>query len=179
MRRIIAGLFMTLDGVVEAPERWTGPYFNDEVGGEIGSMIAQSDALLMGRTSYETFKASFAQQSGGMADNMNNTTKYVVSTTLDRVDWQNSTLVEGDLAEELDKLKQQPGKNINITGSGTLVRSLLADGLLDELRILLFPVVLGSGARLFDDGDALSLVMTDATKFSNGVVNLVYGPADA
>jgi dihydrofolate reductase len=131
MRRIIAGLFMSLDGVVEAPEAWTGPYFNDEIGQEIGSMMAQGDTLLMGRKSYETFAASFSGQSGGMADAMNHTPKYVVSTTLEQTNWQNSTLIKGDVAGEIGKLKQQPGKNINISGSATLIRLLLRDGLLD------------------------------------------------
>jgi dihydrofolate reductase len=179
MRRIIAGLFMSLDGVVEAPEAWTGPYFNDEVGHEIGSMMAQGDTLLMGRKSYETFAASFSGQSGGMADAMNHTPKFVVSTTLEQTNWQNSTLIKSDVADEIGKLKQQPGKNINISGSATLIRSLLRDGLLDELRLQLFPLVLGSGARLFEGNDDVNLVLTDSTKFSTGVVNLVYRPADA
>jgi hypothetical protein len=115
MRRIIAGLFMSLDGVVEAPEAWIGPHFNDEIGQEIGSTIAQCDTLLMGRRSYETFAASFSGQSGGMADAMNHTPKFVVSTTLKQADWQNSTLINGDIVDEIGKLKQQPGKNINRT----------------------------------------------------------------
>jgi dihydrofolate reductase len=179
MRRIIAGLFMSLDGVVEAPEAWTAPYFNDEIGQEIGSMMAQGDTLLMGRKSYETFAASFSGQSGGMADAMNHTPKFVVSTTLEQTNWQNSTIIKGDVADEIGKLKQQPGKNINISGSATLIRSLLRDGLLDELRLQLFPLVLGSGARLFDGSDDVNLALTDSTKFDTGVVNLVYRPADA
>ena len=179
MRRIIAGLFMSLDGVVEAPEAWTGPYFNDEVGQEIGSMMAPGDTLLMGRKSYETFAASFSGQSGGMADAMNHTPKFVVSTTLTQADWRNSTLIKGDIVDEIGKLKQQPGKNINISGSATLIRSLLRDRLVDELRLQLFPLVVGSGARLFDGSDEVNLALMDSTKFTTGVVNLVYRPADA
>jgi dihydrofolate reductase len=179
MRRVIAGLFMSLDGVVEAPEAWTGPYFNDEIGQEIGSMMAQGDALLMGRKSYETFAASFSGRSGGMADAMNNTPKFVVSTTLQRADWENSTLIGGDAAAGIAELKRLPGKNINISGSATLIRSLLREGLLDELRLQLFPLVVGRGARLFAGSDEADLTLAESTRFSTGVVNLVYRPAAA
>ena len=93
MRKIVAGLFISLDGVVEAPDSWIGPYFNDEVGQHVGSLIAAGDTLLLGRVTYQGFAESFGGQSGGMADTMNNFPKVVVSTTLDRADWQNSTLV--------------------------------------------------------------------------------------
>jgi dihydrofolate reductase len=176
MRKIIAGLFMSLDGVVEAPEAWTGPYFGDEIGQEIGSMMAQGDTLLLGRKTYETFAASFAGQSGGMADAMNNTPKVIASKSLESVEWDNSTLLEGDLAEAIGGLKEQPGKNINVSGSATLIRSLLHDGLLDELRIQLFPVVVGSGALLFEDAEPLSFELIESQTFSTGVVNLVYKP---
>lgn len=177
MRKIVAGLFMSLDGVVEAPEKWTGPYFNDEIGQEIGSVMAGGDMMLMGRNTYQTFAASFAGQSGGMADQMNHTPKLVVSSTLEEAQWQNSTLIKGNLADELGTLKQQPGKNINISGSITLIRSLLRDGLLDELRLQLFPVVVGSGMRLFaDSGEQIGLKLADSQAFGTGVVNLVYTP---
>jgi dihydrofolate reductase len=178
VRKIVAGLFMSLDGVVEAPENWTGPYFNDEIGREIGSVMAGGDTMLMGRKTYQTFAASFAGQSGGIADQMNNTPKIVVSTTLDTAEWQNSTVLKDDVAGELGRLKQQPGKNINVSGSITLVRSLLRDGLLDELRLQVFPVVVGSGMRLFgDSGPQVSLKLADSRTFGTGVVNLVYSPA--
>ncbi len=177
MRKIVAGLFMSLDGVVEAPEKWTGPYFNDEIGQEIGSVMAAGDTMLMGRKTYQTFAASFAGQSGGMADQMNNTPKLVVSTTLDTAEWQNSTLIKENMADELSRLKRQPGKNINISGSITLIRSLLSDGLLDELRLQLFPVVVGGGMRLFgDSGQQISLKLADSRTFGTGVVNLIYTP---
>ena len=180
MKKIVAGLFMSLDGVVEAPENWTGPYFNDEIGQEIGSVMAAGDTMLMGRKTYQTFAASFAGQSGGMADQMNSTPKLVVSTTLDTAEWQNSTLIKENVAGELGRLKQQPGKNINISGSITLIRSLLRDGLLDELRLQLFPVVIGSGMRLFgDSGQRLSLKLADSRTFGTGVVNLIYTPEGA
>jgi len=163
VRKIVAGLFMSLDGVVESPENWTGPYFNDEVGQEIGSQMAIADSMLLGRVTYQTFAASFAGQTGGMADQMNNMPKLVVSTTLDTADWQNSTLINGNVAEEITKLKQRPGNDIAISGSPTLVRSLLRGGLLDELRLLVFPIVVGGGKRLFADGcGQIPLKLSDA-----------------
>ena len=175
MRKIVAGLFMSLDGVVEAPEKWTGPYFNDEIGQEIGSVLAGGDTMLMGRNTYQTFAASFAGQSGGMADQMNHTPKLVVSTTLDAAEWQNSTLIKGNVADELGRLKRQPGKNINISGSATLVGWLLRQGLLDELSLLLFPVVVGHGKRLFgDDGSQAPLTLARCEAFGSGVAHLIY-----
>jgi dihydrofolate reductase len=171
---------VSLDGVVEAPETWTGPYMGPDLGQEVGSTMSQADAMLLGRKTYETFAASFADQSGGMADVMNRTPKFVASTTLEEATWQSSTLLKGDLAAELKRLKEQDGKNINISGSATLIRSLLRDGLLDELRLLQFPVVLGSGARLFDGyGEQLGLTLADSHAFATGVVNLVYRPTTA
>jgi dihydrofolate reductase len=113
-----------------------------------------------------------------MANYMNNTPKLVVSRTLDSVEWRNSTLIKGDPAEELSRLKQQPGKNIAITGSATLVRSLLRDGLLDELRLLVHPIVVGTGKRLFEEGsDRVALKLLEARTFSTGVLALTYESA--
>jgi dihydrofolate reductase len=181
MRKINAGLFTSLDGVVESPENWTGPYFNDQVGQAVGGLMAQNDAMLLGRVTYQGFAAAFGGQSGGMADQMNNTPKYVVSRTLDAADWQNSTLISGqpvDVAAQISELKQQPGKNIGMSGSSTLVSWLLRHGLLDQLDLLVFPVVLGSGKRLFDEPDGqVSLTLTGSESFSTGVVHLSYAPA--
>jgi dihydrofolate reductase len=141
----------------------------------IGSEMAQADTMLLGRVTYQTFAASFAGQAGGMADQMNAIPKIVVSATLDAADWQNSTLVASPA--ELAVYRQQPGRNIAISGSATLVRSLLGQGLLDELRLLLFPVVLGSGQRLFDTfTERLPLSLLDSRTFSGGVVRLTYQP---
>jgi dihydrofolate reductase len=178
MRKIVASLFVSLDGVVEAPEKWTGPYFGPEVGGHIGAGFAAADTLLMGRITYETFAASFAGQTGGMADQMNSIPKVVASTTLEQASWQNSSLISGDVAAGITRLKQQPGKNIAISGSATLVRWLLGQGLLDELDLLVFPVVVGSGKRLFgDECAAATLELGQSQAFSNGVLALRYTPA--
>jgi dihydrofolate reductase len=178
MRKIVAGLFITLDGVVEAPETWTGPHFTEEISQHIRSMTAAGDTMLLGRMTYQELAATFSGQSGATADQMNNTPKIVVSTTLNTTDWQNSTLIKSNVVGEIIRLKQRPGKNINITGSPSLVRSLLRAGLLDELDLMLFPIVLGTGRRLFcDDGDQILLRLAETTTFSTGVLKANYQPA--
>ena len=178
MRQIAAGLFISVDGVVEAPEKWTGPYFNDQVGQAVAALMARGDAMLLGRVTYEGFAASFGGQSGGMADQMNNTPKYVVSGTLTSADWQNSTLINGNVAARISELKQQPGQNIGMSGSSTLVNWLLRHGLLDRLDLLVFPVVLGSGKRLFSEPDGpVPFTLASSEAFSTGVVHLTYTPA--
>jgi dihydrofolate reductase len=180
MRKIVAALHMSLNGVVESPDTWVFPhgYSNEEMGQEIGSSMAGSDAMLLGRVTYEEFAAHWPQQTGDIADFMNNTPKLVVSNTLSTAEWRNSTLIGGDAAEELAKLKQQPGKNINVVGSATLVRSLLHESLLDELKLLVCPILVGSGRRLFEDGGAeVPLRLVDAKTFSTGVQSLTYTPA--
>ena len=155
MRKVTAGLFVSLDGVTESPETWQLPYFNDEMGEVIGAAMAQADAMLLGRVTYQEFAAYWpgvSSEDQPFADYMNNTPKYVVSTTLDTVEWNNSTLIKGNVAEEIARLKQQPGKNIGITGSVTLVQSLLQEDLLDELGLMIHPVVVGAGRRLFKEG---------------------------
>jgi dihydrofolate reductase len=183
MRRVIASELMSLDGVMEAPETWHFPYFNDEMGEAIGAAMAEADAMLFGRVTYEEFAAFWPNQRGEdeeFADYMNNIPKFVVSTTLEEpLEWNNSTLINGDVAEEIVKLKQQPGKDISISGSGALVRSLLAEGLLDELRLMLHPVVVGSGKRLFADGsDQSALKLVDSQTFGTGVLYLTYQMAE-
>lgn len=180
MRKIVAGLFLSLDGVMGSPEQWHFPYFNDEMGEAVGSAMAAADTMLLGRVTYQEFAAYWSDKGSDveMADHMNSTPKVVVSSTLDRVEWQNSTLITGNVVEELTKLKQQAGKNIGITGSGTLVRSLLRDDLLDELQLLVHPIVVGSGKRLFPDGcDQKALTLVDSKTFSTGVLSLTYQPA--
>ena len=176
MRKIVAGLMMSVDGVVEAPETWTGPYFSPEIGQAVGSLMANGDT-------YQTFAASFAgNTSDPMAAQMNAIPKVVVSATLDQADWENSTLIRHDVPQEITRLKEQPGQNINISGSGsgsaTLVAWLLSQGLLDELNLLLFPIVVGHGKRLFgDEGPATALTLAHCESFSTGVAQLIYHPA--
>lgn len=178
MRKIAAGLFVSLDGIIETPERWSMPYFNDELGKEVGAQMAAADTLLLGRITYEGFAAAFSGQSGGDADHMNRVQKVVVSTTLDQAEWQHATLLKGDVAEGIARLKALPGKNIGMSGSATLVRWLLRQGLLDELHLLVIPVLVGHGKRLFEDeGDPVALRLAESKSLSNGVLHLTYVPA--
>jgi dihydrofolate reductase len=182
VRKVIVSEFVSLDGVFEAPDQWHFPYFNDEMGQEIGAAMGQADAMLMGRVLYEEWSAFWPQQDpeeNPIAARMNGIQKYVVSTTLEGpLGWNNSTLIGENVAEEISRLKQQPGKDISISGSGSLVRSLLKDGLIDELRLMVHPVVVGSGKRLFEEGgEQIALVLVDSKTFSTGVVYLTYAPA--
>src|SRR5215207_9373125 len=183
MRKSVAGLFISLDGVYESPFEWHFPYFNDEMGADVGGQAAESDTMLLGRQTYQEFASYWPSQGSEVefADHMNNTPKVVVSSTLKSpLAWQNSTLIGGNVAEELTKLKQQPGKNISVVGSGTLVRSLLEQGLLDELHLLVHPIVVGKGKRLFDrDMAQVSLKLVESKALSTGVLALTYQRADA
>jgi dihydrofolate reductase len=181
VRRVIVSEFVSLDGVVEAPDQWHFPYWSDEMGQEIGAAMGQADAMLMGRVLYEEWAAFWPQQDpeeNPVADHMNGVQKYVVSTTLEEpLEWDNSTLIGENVAEEIAELKRQAGGDISISGSPTLVRSLLKDGLIDELRLMVHPVVVGSGKRLFEEGDRIAFELVDSKTFSTGVVYLTYGPA--
>jgi dihydrofolate reductase len=183
MRKIVAGLFISLDGVYESPFEWHFPYFNDEMGEDVGGQMAEADTMLLGRQTYEEFASYWPHQGSEveLADHMNGIPKVVVSSTLKTpLAWQNSTLIGGNVAEELTKLKQQPGKNIGITGSGTLVRSLLEQGLLDELHLLVHPLVVGKGKRLWDgDVAQVPLKLVASKTLSTGVLSLTYQRADA
>lgn len=179
MRKITAGLFISLDGVAEAPDTWHFPYFNDEMGAAVDAQAAASDTMLLGRNTYQLFAGYWPHQPADAegAEMMNNTPKLVVSTTLDKVDeWQNSVLLAGDPIEELTKLKDQPGKNLNIVGSIILVRSLLRAKVLDELNLLIHPIAVGHGTRLFDEGEPIPLELVSETTFSTGVLHAVYRP---
>ena len=183
MRKLVSSFFISLDGVVEAPHDWHFPYFDEEMGAVVGEAIAASDTFLLGRRTYEEWAAFWPQQDpveNPMAAVMNGTPKVVASRTLESVDWQNSTLAEGDLAAAVTALKAQPGKNIGMSGSATLVRSLLGHGLVDELRLLVHPLVLGSGAKLFDDSMAsVPLELVASRTFATGVLDLTYRPVAA
>jgi dihydrofolate reductase len=179
MRKIVAWLISSLDGVVESPERWSSPYMNEEVNAEIGAAMAPAGNVLLGRRTYQEMAAYWPQQDGNpFADYLNNSTKYVVSTTLDTLEWANSRLVTGDLATELAALKQQPGEDLLVLGSPTLVRSLLREGLLEELTLNICPIVLGSGLRLFDETtDHLPLKLVESRSYGTGVLRVSYQPA--
>ena len=182
MRKVVAVELVSLDGVMETPEEWAFSYSNDEMEQANASGMAASDALLLGRVTYEHLAAFWPHQPGGtpIVDYINSVPKFVVSGTLEEpLEWNNSTLIKGNVAEEIAKLKRRPGKDITILGSGALVQSLLREDLLEELRLMVHPFVLGGGKRLFEDGvDRKSLELVDSRTFSTGVVYLTYQPAD-
>jgi dihydrofolate reductase len=193
MLRVIE--FLSLDGVMQAPGSpeedteggfrhggWQQPYVDDVLGRTATEGMAATDAYLFGRKTYEKMAAYWptAPDDDPYAQHLNSTPKYVVSTTLDTLEWQNSTLLEGDVADDVAKLKQQPGGNIAVLGSGQLVQTLIAHDLVDEYFLAVFPIVLGSGKRLFREADEpgkLSLV--DSKTTSTGGVLLTYRPATA
>jgi dihydrofolate reductase len=180
MGKLIVGEFISLDGVVEAPETWHFPYQNDEMFAAMWSMTAKADTLLLGRVTYQGFAGAFAHAPADdpVATHMNRPTKVVVSSTLQDLEWTNSRLLTGDPIEQTAKLKEASGSDIAVTGSIRLVRTLLAGGLVDELHLLQHPIVVGTGERLFATGAArIPMELTRSATFSTGVVHLVYRPA--
>jgi dihydrofolate reductase len=181
MRKVISGLFITLDGVVESPDQWQFDVFDADMMAALSAHIHGEDAMLLGRVTYEEWAPYWPTSTDEpYASHINNTPKYVVSTTLDQVEWgqyDNIKLIKGNLAEEIHKLKQQLGKNIGVSGSPTLVRSLLQAGLLDELTLMIHPVVAGRGKRLFADGSELQrMQLVEAKTSGSGVAILTYQP---
>ena len=180
MRKVVAVELVSVDGVMEAPEKWAFSYSNEEMEEANASGMAASDALLLERVTYEALAAYWPNQPGGtpMVDYINSVPKFVVSTTLEKpLGWNNSILIEGNVAEEIAKLKRRPGKDITTIGSAALVRSLLRAGLLDELRLMVHPVVLGNGKRLFEEGDDREpLELIDSRTFGTGVLYPIYRP---
>lgn len=180
MRKIIIAEFMSLDGVVEAPDRWHFPYVNDEMYAVMWGLNAEIDTMLLGRVTYESYAGAFANAPADdpVAAQMNKPAKVVVSTTLDDLTWQNSTRLSGDVTAQVAALKELPGGNILVTGSITLARTLLRAGLVDELNLLIHPIIVGTGQRLFeDDGVQVPLTTISTNTFSTGVVHLVYHTA--
>jgi len=177
MGRIVSNFFMSLDGVVEAPDQWHMPYFNDEMGDAIGKGMATNKAFLMGRVLYDEWAGFWPNSDDDFATFFNNHPKYVVSNSLEQADWNNTTIVSGDVPQRLRELKDATDGDLVISGSATLVRSLLRDGLLDELRVLVHPIVVGRGARLFEDDTPRALELAGHEIFSTGVLNLTYTPA--
>jgi dihydrofolate reductase len=182
VRKIKSYFFISLDGVVESPDQWHFPYFDDEMGAAAAAGFAGADAMLMGRVLYEEWAAYWPEHADEpFGDVMNSTRKYVVSDSLQTADWQNTEVVSGDVAAKLTDLKAQDGGDITMSGSATTVRWLLREGLLDELNLLVHPIVVGGGmARLFPaDEPSLPLQLLSAQTFKSGVLNLSYAGATA
>jgi len=185
MRKITAGMFIALDGVVEAPDQWHFPYFNDEMGAAVGGQLGAADTILLGRQTYDSFAGAWPDRGadGGedadFAKKLGDTRKIVVSRQELEFTWRNSELRRGDLVAAVTALKSEPGGDIGMSGSVSVVRQLLAAGLLDELHLLVHPIVVGKGMRLFDDGEQIPLKLLSSQTFETGVLYLVYGPAEA
>lgn len=187
MRKIVAGLFVSLDGVVEDPHLWHFPYFNDEMGTAVDATMGQSDTLLLGRKTYEGFAEAWPdrENSGSedeaFAKKLGDARKVVVTHQKDlKLTWRNSEILPGDLIEAATALKNQPGETtIAMSGSVSVVRQLLEAGVLDELHLLIHPIAVRKGLKLFDDGEPIPLKLISAQTFQTGVLNLVYGPADS
>jgi dihydrofolate reductase len=177
MRKIVVTEFMSLDGVIEEP-RWTFKYWNDEIARFKGEESSASDALLLGRVTYQGFASAWPQSKDEGADYFNSVRKYVVSETLEEpLEWNNSTLIKDDnIVEQITNLKQQDGKDIAVHGSATLVQTLMQHDLVDRYRLLVYPVVVGKGKRLFKEGIPVTLKHLESQSFSSGVVALVYEP---
>ena len=178
MRQIKANFFISLDGVVESPDQWHFPYFNDEMGNAVGSGFATTDAVLMGRVLYDEWSAYWPDNADQpFGDVINPIKKYVVSNSLSSADWENTEVIPGDgAAEKLREIKAQDGGDISMSGSPTTVRWLLREGLLDELNLLVHPIAVGKGmGRLFpEDEPTVPLKLLRSETFATGMLNLSY-----
>jgi dihydrofolate reductase len=192
MRKLVVIDFLSLDGVMQAPGQpeedteggfkhggWAIPYHDEGLAESVADSMAATDAYLFGRKTYENFAAYWptAPREIPFTDHLNNTDKYVVSKTLKNPGWHNSTVIDGDIVDEVVRLKQQPGKNIAVLGSGELVQTLMKNDLVDEYFLTVYPILLGAGKRLFRDNDQLrKLELVDSTTTSTGGVVLTYRP---
>ncbi|MFD7260365.1 dihydrofolate reductase family protein [Streptomyces sp. NPDC059874] len=185
MRKIAAQFFISLDGVVEAPDQWHFPYFNEEMGAAVDATLGTADTLLLGRRTYDSFAGAWPgrEAAGGedapLAKLLGDARKIVVSNRPLEPGWRNSERIEGDLAGPVTALKNEPGTGrIWISGSVSVVRRLLAAGLLDELNLLVHPIAVRTGLRLFEEGGApIPLKLLSCETFETGVLNLFYSPA--
>jgi dihydrofolate reductase len=184
VRKITAGVFIALDGVVEEPASWHFPYFNDEMGTAVGATFGGADTMLFGRRTYDSFAGAWPDreaaggEDAGFARALGDMRKIVASRQTLEFTWRNSEQLEGDLVETVTALKNGPGGDIALSGSISVVRQLLAAGLIDELHLLVHPIAVGTGMRLFAEGEnPIPLRLISSETFSTGVLNLVYGPA--
>jgi len=178
--RLVATEYVSLDGVFEEPGHWSGPMFNEEAGQFKWAELQASDALLLGRRTYEGFSAAWPkmQGTGDFGVKMNTMPKYVVSSTLHKADWPGSKLIKGNVPDEIRKLKQQPGKDLLLSGSAQLFNALMRENLIDLYRLMLHPIVLGTGARLFtDDAARTRMDLKEIKRFATGIVVLEFEPA--
>jgi dihydrofolate reductase len=186
MRKLIVSEFVTLDGIIEAPggeeghphTGWVSDFAGPEQLAYKLAEVRDVEALLLGRVTYQGFAGAWPEREGQFADKMNGMPKHVVSATLDELEWNNSSLLRGDVAAEVSKLKEQAGGDILVAGSCTLVHALIEHDLVDEYRLMIFPVLLGSGKRLFPDSpEKKTLRLVETQAFTSGVVVHHYQPA--
>jgi dihydrofolate reductase len=186
VKKIVAGLFISLDGVVEAPDQWHFPYFNDEMGAAVDATLGTADTMLFGRKTYDSFAGAWPEReaAGGedahFAKVLGDNRKIVLSHQPLQFTWRNSEQFQGDFVETVTALKNEPGdRAISMSGSISVVRQLLAAGLLDELHLLVHPIAVRTGMRLFDEGEpTIPLKLLSSQTFETGVLHLVYAPAD-
>lgn len=198
MRKIVVTEFISVDGVIEAPHEWHFPFFDDGAGNYKSEEVLETGALLLGRTTYESFASAWPERGEDMAgkpeptdatsetvfeDRFNWMPKYVVSDSMSEADatWNNSHIIRGsELDETLRRLRKEDGKHIYIHGSGKLINSILPMGLIDEYHLMVHPIVVGKGQRLFPDGvDTTTLTLVDTRTFSKGIVVLTFHPAQS
>ncbi|HEX5994288.1 MAG TPA: dihydrofolate reductase family protein [Jiangellales bacterium] len=177
MGKIISNFFISLDGVVEAPDQWHFPYFNEEMGAAVSAGLDHNKALLMGRKLYDEWAAYWPDSTDEpFATRLNTMPKYVISSSLTDPAWSNTTVLPGE-ADAIRRFKESFDGDIGMSGSAVTVRWLIANGLLDELRLLVHPIAVGRGQRLFEDTPIHKFTLTDSVTFSTGVLNLTYKPA--
>ena len=179
MGRIVSNFFISLDGVVESPDKWHFPYFDDAMGAIVGQGMSTTRAFLMGRRLYDEWSSYWPDQGPEVpfSEFINTIPKYVLSTTLGEAAWQNTTVLSEDVADRLREVKESTDGDIGMSGSATTVRWLLANGLLDELALLMHPIAVGSGQRLFEDTDTYPLRLVHSEALDSGVLHLRYAPA--
>ena len=180
MGRIVSNFFISLDGVVESPDKWHFPYFDDAMGAIVGQGMSTTGAMLMGRQLYDEWSSFWPEQGPEVpfSEYINTIPKYVVSTSLTDPTWQNTSVVPGDV-EQLQKLKDSTEGDLGMSGSATTVRWLLANGLLDELALLVHPIAVGSGQRLFEDTPTYPMRLLHSETLDTGVLHVRYAPAPA
>src|SRR5215510_5732755 len=170
MRKIIESTLVSLDGVMADPHLWATPYFDSEAESHALELLSTSDAMLMGRQTYEFFAAAFPHRTGEYGDRVNEIRKYVFSSTLKKADWSNSSIVEGDVATEVAKLKSEAGRDLVIYGHSLLAQTLLAHHLLDELKLWIHPLFVGHGTLLYHEGEKTNLKLIAQKILATGVI---------
>src|SRR5215467_13729545 len=172
--RLQVSEILTLDGVMEAPDQWVFQYMDQEIGEDVMAALQETDAMLFGRKTYQEMAAAWPGRAGDMADHFNSVPKYVLSSTLRHVTWNNSQVITGNIADEVVKLKAQPGGILLVQGSADLVRLLAQHHLIDEYSLHVAPLVLGKGKRLFQEGDKAQLQLVNTKAYKSGMLTLNY-----